>query len=366
MDSLPHSRNVDARKSSFYDVGGDQYNLVFNVPESVITSDISGPSVPPTSILQRSMSIPPRPMPALDLLFLQDSTGSQQPYIKSAVDGIDSICNTISLSVAPGKLRVGLIAFRDYPPQDNTFVTKNFGFTSDIAVMRQNLQTLVASGGGDGAEAQAAALSDALNMNWRKIAVKIVVLITDAPPHGIGEADDGFPEGSPDQNDPLVLARTMAQKGIILFLLACEPTLSTHYQHASDFYRGLVEITFGATFPLISANNLADYIIGTVLEAFDIEAVISKHGKDIAERIRNQAATVEDVAAEMCAKLQGEGLTTKTFTVENIYTDSAQSLRNKRIWHDAQSLATGRALVSTVREPRILEQFRTDGSCRGK
>ena len=100
--------------------------------------------------------------------------------------------------------------------------------------MRKNLRTLVATGGGDGPEAQTAALSEALNMDWMDSAVKVVILITDAPPHGIGESRDGFPEGSPDrelhdfismikylipqppENDPLVLARMMAQRGITL------------------------------------------------------------------------------------------------------------------------------------------------------
>jgi hypothetical protein len=36
-------------------------------------------------------------------------------------------------------------------------------------------------------------------MGWRDGAIKIVVLITDAPPHGIGEEEDGFPAGSPDR-----------------------------------------------------------------------------------------------------------------------------------------------------------------------
>jgi len=91
------------------------------------------------------------------------------------------------------------VAFRDYPPQDRSFVTKNFGFTSNLAVMQKNLRALVATGGGDGPEAQTAALSEALNMGWRDSAHKIVVLITDAPPHGIGENRDGFPKGSPDR-----------------------------------------------------------------------------------------------------------------------------------------------------------------------
>jgi Mg-chelatase subunit ChlD len=183
-----------------------------------------------------------------DILFLQDATGSQGPYITSARTAIQEICTKISssASLSKGALRFGLIAFRDHPPQDNTFVTKNFGFTDDVAVMKKNLDSLTATGGGDGPEASTAALAEALNTEWKDDAVKIVVLITDAPPHGIGEGGDGFRDGSPDrtwatlhdiqhpltvvgsENDPLEIARQMAQRGITLYVIACEPALSRY------------------------------------------------------------------------------------------------------------------------------------------
>jgi len=99
--------------------------------------------------------------------------------------------------------------------------------------MQKNLSSLVASGGGDGPEAQTAALAAALDLEWAEDAMKMVVLITDSPPHGLGEAGDGFSE-SPDrkldicylvslllircylENDPLELARQMSEKGITL------------------------------------------------------------------------------------------------------------------------------------------------------
>ena len=67
--------------------------------------------------------------------------------------------------------------------------------------MQKNLASLIASGGGDGPEAQTAALAAALNMEWAENAMKMIILITDAPPHGIGEAGDGFSE-SPDGKFP--------------------------------------------------------------------------------------------------------------------------------------------------------------------
>lgn len=135
-----------------------------------------------------------------DIVFLQDTTGSQGPYINSARKAIRDICDKIiaSASLSPDQLRFGLIAFRDHPPQDNTYVTKQFGFTSDIKVMQKNLTGLIASGGGDGPEAQTAVIAAALEMDWKEDAVKMAVLITDAPPHGLGESGDGF-DKSPDR-----------------------------------------------------------------------------------------------------------------------------------------------------------------------
>jgi hypothetical protein len=49
--------------------------------------------------------------------------------------------------------------------------------------------------GGDGPEAIADALDAVLKLSWRPEAVKMCVLIADAPPHGLGTAGDGFPNG---------------------------------------------------------------------------------------------------------------------------------------------------------------------------
>ena len=174
-----------------------------------------------------------------DLVFIQDCTGSQGSYISSATKNIEEICAHIFESgklQSRDDLRVGLVAFRDHPPQDHTYVTKNFGFSSDISKVQKDLSGLYASGGGDGPEAVTAALAETLNMDWRESASKMVVLIADAPPHGIGEYGDGkavirphegdrsrwtetgFDEGSPDGHDPLQLARAMASRGITLVI----------------------------------------------------------------------------------------------------------------------------------------------------
>ena len=129
-----------------------------------------------------------------DLVFIQDCTGSQGSYITSATKNIEEICGHIFESgklKSDEDLRIGLVAFRDHPPQDHTYITKNFGFSSDTSKVKRDLSGLYASGGGDGPEAITAAMADALSMDWRPNASKMIVLIADAPPHGIGEYGDG-------------------------------------------------------------------------------------------------------------------------------------------------------------------------------
>jgi len=140
-----------------------------------------------------------------DLVFIQDCTGSQGSYISSATKNIQLICENIYQSgklQAREDLRVGLVAFRDHPPQDHTYVTRNFGFSSDIDKVHRDLSSLYASGGGDGPEAVTAGLAEALKMDWREQASKMIVLIADAPPHGVGEYADGEFACSPPPPPP--------------------------------------------------------------------------------------------------------------------------------------------------------------------
>ncbi|KAG8693405.1 hypothetical protein FRC08_009130 [Ceratobasidium sp. 394] len=250
----------------------------------------------------------------LDLVFIQDATGSQGSYITHSTVHIQHICADIVSHgglTHPDDLRVGLIAFRDHPPQDHTYVTKNFGFTSDIDQVHENLKTLYASGGGDGPEAITAALWDALNLDWRPQASKMIVLIADAPPHGIGEYGDGFDSGSPDGHDPLMIARELAQRGIVLFFVACEPALSG-YAHANDFYTALTAITSGLMVPLTTASLLSRAIIGSVLENLDMERLIREVGAAVAERILvwSRSRTLAE-ARPLLKKVKGSRFTDK-------------------------------------------------------
>jgi len=295
----------------------------------------------------------------LDLVFIQDCTGSQGTYISSATKNIESICANIFESgklQSPEDLRVGLVAFRDHPPQDHTYITKNFGFSSDISQVHKHLSGLYASGGGDGPEAITAALAETLNMDWREYASKMVVLIADAPPHGIGEYGDGFDEGSPDGYDPLQLARIMASRGITLFFVACEPALSG-YSYATDFYEAITSITSGLMLPLLTADLLSHAIVGSVLENLDMERLVREVGHAVAQRILGNNESVDDVARELHEKLLLRNESTKKVVIESIYKESEEAKHNVAVFTQASSLAEARTMLKRVHGTRFTDKY---------
>ncbi|KAF7422369.1 hypothetical protein PC9H_010525 [Pleurotus ostreatus] len=295
----------------------------------------------------------------LDLVFIQDCTGSQGSYITSATKNIEQICASIFESgklQSPEDLRIGLIAFRDHPPQDHTYITKNFGFSSDIAKVKKDLSSLYASGGGDGPEAVTAALGELMNLDWRPQASKMVVLIADAPPHGIGEYGDGFDDGSPDGKDPLQIVRLLASRGITLHFVACEPALSG-YSYATDFYKAITSITSGLMLPLTTADLLSHAIVGSVLENLDMERLVREVGHAVAQRILGNNESVDEVARELHEKLLLRNESTKKVVIETIYKESEESAHNVAVFMEAPSLALARPLLKRVHGTRFTDKY---------
>ncbi|GAA5907161.1 vWA domain-containing protein [Sporobolomyces salmoneus] len=302
---------------------------------------------------------PQVPERMLDLVFILDCTGSMGSYIASATKNIELICDNIIQSgrlTSAESLRVGLIAYRDYPPQDNSYITKSFPFDSSVQNVKEHLKTLYASGGGDGPEGVTAGMKAALELDWRQGAAKMAVLIADAPCHGIGEYGDGFPTGGPDGEDPLLIARQMASQGIPLFVVACEPALSG-YQFGLDFFRALTIITSALLVPLTTAALLSHVIVGASLEHLEMERLIQEVGRAVAERIHLRMQTVDDVARELHEKLLLRGEETKQLQFESIHRETDETKHNVETFVNAPDLQSAKPLLQKVRGSRFTEKY---------
>jgi len=244
----------------------------------------------------------------LDVAFCCDCTGSMSAYIKSAQDNIRKISEEIHSRATNCHVRFSLVKYRDHPPQDSSFVTEVYPFTESINVMKNNIDTMAASGGGDGPEAVSAALRELNNLDWRANATKVGILIADAPPHGLGESGDGFPNGCPLGSDPIVECKAMAAKGVTVYSVGVEPVLSTQYKFARDFMMCVAKITNGKFLPLGRADILSQVVVNGALEGLNLQELWEGLEKETAETAKKagealtDAQLVERTEALMAAK----------------------------------------------------------------
>ena len=243
----------------------------------------------------------------LDLAFAMDCTGSMGSYINSARDNIRRIVEEIVAS-EKSDVRLALVEYRDHPPQDRTFVTRTHDFTASAKTMKGWLDNCSADGGGDPPEAVADALYDVLKLSWRDGATKICVCISDAPPHGLDSSGDRFPKGCPAGIDPMVVTHQLAEKGITIYMVGCEPSICPY----KDFFMALAYITGGQYVPLTKAQLLTKVIIGGAQEEISLEQFMS----EVDEEVQAEVAAGREIDEDMFAhrvhqKLQSKGVQTK-------------------------------------------------------
>ena len=118
-----------------------------------------------------------------DVMFVLDCTGSMGGEIDAIRDAIAAFADTIKSDGV--RVRVGMVAFRDRLINQDHGVLKFSGqrFTNDAAAFRERISTLRAAGGGDEPESSLDAVMLALRQPFAPDANKVIVLVTDAPPH---------------------------------------------------------------------------------------------------------------------------------------------------------------------------------------
>ncbi|KAH3712522.1 hypothetical protein DPMN_072273 [Dreissena polymorpha] len=143
------------------------------------------PNIPIVMITSRPVPVDlTKRRESLDLAFIIDTTGSMSSYIETARRNIQRVVDEISTD-SNKDIQFALVEYRDHPQQDHTYVFRKHDFTPSVSTMKSWLDASQASGGGDTQEAVADALHTWNSLSWRPNAVKIAVLVADAPPHGL-------------------------------------------------------------------------------------------------------------------------------------------------------------------------------------
>lgn len=121
---------------------------------------------------------------SLDLVFVFDDSGSMDDEIAAMKRETKELTNQISSSGIDA--RYGLVSFRDSPETD-------LALASDADDLKNAVDSLRASGGGDFPEDNFDSIEEALDLDFRDSAQKVIVDITDAVSHHSGDGS-GYSE----------------------------------------------------------------------------------------------------------------------------------------------------------------------------
>ena len=159
---------------------------------------------------------PQQEIPAVEICFVLDTTGSMSGLIAAAKRKIWSIANE-TVTFKPKTIRFGLIGYRD---RKDTYVTKMTDLTDDLDAVHTDLMAYTAGGGGDRPESVNQALKEAVNdISWSDDAKvrKIIFLVGDAPPHMDYAQEMQYPEA----------CKLAKKKGIHINTILCGRDQST-------------------------------------------------------------------------------------------------------------------------------------------
>ncbi len=119
--------------------------------------------------------------PRLDLVFLVDATGSMADEIAKLKGSMRAVAAQIAQMPTTPDVCYGLVTYRD---RGDAYLTRSHDFTHDLGAFQSALAQAQAAGGGDTPEALNEALHETVHgLSWRRDAVRLVVLVADAPPH---------------------------------------------------------------------------------------------------------------------------------------------------------------------------------------
>lgn len=118
-----------------------------------------------------------------DVMFVLDCTGSMRGEIDAIKDAIADFSDTIETDGV--RVRVGLVEFRDrlIGEEHRVLLFGGQPFTNNPKEFRSQVSSLKATGGGDDPESSLDAVMLALRQPFAPDSNKVIVLVTDAPPH---------------------------------------------------------------------------------------------------------------------------------------------------------------------------------------
>eukprot|EP01022_Parablepharisma_sp_SALTPOND_P015155 TRINITY_DN2117_c0_g1_i1.p1 TRINITY_DN2117_c0_g1~~TRINITY_DN2117_c0_g1_i1.p1 ORF type:complete len:275 (-),score=26.05 TRINITY_DN2117_c0_g1_i1:97-921(-) len=154
----------------------------------------------------------------VDVVFMCDCTGSMGRYMAKAKDTARQILADVKAAYAEASVFFGFIGYRDHC--DDKLI-EFLDLTGDVEQVTKFIDKLSPTGGGDEAEAVVDGLEYAAHkVTWREDAMRQLVHILDAPPHGKEFGGrDYHPKGCPCNLDYKKLLKEIKELNVEYMVL---------------------------------------------------------------------------------------------------------------------------------------------------
>ena len=189
----------------------------------------------------------------IDLLVSFDTTGSMYPVLAQVRREVEQFVKTMFSEFTD--LRLGVIAHGDYCDKDDPYTIRIMDFTRDEKRLCEFIRETKPTFGGDADECYELVLHTAdTDLQWRKDAEHIMIMIGDASPHA-----PSYPQNKLrlDWKDE---AEALRKSGIKIFSVHA---LAGYRSSSRAFYKSIAEITGGVYLTLDMFNEIVDLIKAT-------------------------------------------------------------------------------------------------------
>ena len=207
---------------------------------------------------------------SLDVVFMFDTTGSMYSYLESVRQNLVRLTSKIKSEIPD--VFFGVVAYGDHCDANTTYVIKSCQLTSDVNLIKNFIASVERTGGGDEPEALEDALYESNRLNWRNQSNKCIVLVGDAPPHGVIDNFSECPYGIDYREE----TRILSYIGVKIYSVLCNDVHQTEVT-----FRWFADQTNGKFLNLGNVDDLLDLIVGVcmketgLLESFENKLIES-------------------------------------------------------------------------------------------
>ena len=234
-----------------------------------------------------TVHVPAQP-PKADILIAIDTTGSMGSSITQAKAYAQDIVNKVQNGVPasgpnpaiPGVAdsRFAVVEFRDFG--DTPVYAVRQGMTPTASLVQTAVNAMSANGGGDSPEAHNTVFRNSYtpavsgDIGWRSGTKKIVVVISDAEPHGAGKTGQDLTGCNDQTTDPV--DNTLSTKAVLEGMAAADRTLfmvrASTGSATLECYQSIAAKTPGGA-AVNSGSNLGDQIVSLIHSSFNANVI---------------------------------------------------------------------------------------------